>query len=119
MPKSFCMDTRAYDAMLSLLSNLHRTEQNGLENDVHFMLEDWWLPDTAVIENVECRKGLWEVHLVFALSHQPLQFIKRKIAASSDLKKARMMGYYMRKVAARDQRGTLSVEWKDFKTVSN
>ncbi|MER3127532.1 hypothetical protein ABQG68_19635, partial [Bacillus pumilus] len=77
------------------------------KSDSYFYNEDFWLQDTAVIENIEYRNGEWNVFLVFAHQTKLNKLIKRKIRNFACPKKAQLNAYYMRKLAAKDQRGTI------------
>jgi hypothetical protein len=46
---------------------------------------------------------------VFAHTHNPLKFIKRYITSHPCPRRAAQQAYYMRRLAAKDQRGTLTV----------
>ena len=94
-------------------------ERQGSQADLDFMLEDFWLKDTAVSEYVMKRKGMWEIHLIFAWYTQPLQFIKRKITSVSSRRKAEFTASIMRRQAAKDVRGTLEVNPTLFNTSLN
>jgi hypothetical protein len=119
MPSSFHLDENAYAQMLDGLMRLHATDKKGAEADVHFINDDFWLQDTAVVENIEMRHGEWNVYLVFAHHLKPLKFIKRKIVHFACPKKASITAHYMRRLAAKDQRGTLSVDHSLMKLIFN
>ncbi|MCB0583455.1 MAG: hypothetical protein KDD10_29520 [Phaeodactylibacter sp.] len=110
----FHLGNEAYNALLDLLNNQHFTDKPGENSDMDFLLDDRWLQDTAVVENVVKRKGMWEIHLVFAHFRTPQKLIKRVIARHPSQKKAQLMAGYMRRLAAKDQRGTLAVDIRDF-----
>lgn len=112
--KPFELDKDSYDALLDFLNNQHFVDKPGLSSDMNFLSDDWWLRDTAVSESVVRREGMWEVQLVFAHYQNPLKLIKRVITRYASLKKAEHHAAYMRRLAAKDQRGTLKVELKDF-----
>ena len=111
----FYLDGEVYNEMLNLLNNQHFTEKPGIQADMEFLSDDWWLRDTAVVENIVKRKGMWEIHLVFAHYQQPSKLIKRVIAKYASKDKAELNAWYMKRLAAKDQRGTLKVDIKDFK----
>lgn len=115
----FIMDDKSYSDLLAMLGNLHRTERNGADHDLQFIYDNWWLGDTAVIENLALVKGAWEVRLVFAHHKHPLKFLQRSITSFSSEKKAKLTAFYMRKLAAKDQRGTLTVSIDDFAIAVN
>ncbi|MEM8528870.1 MAG: hypothetical protein AAGG68_29815 [Bacteroidota bacterium] len=116
---NFNLDNSAYEALLNLLNNQHFTEKAGDSIDMAFLADDWWLRDTAVIENIVKREGMWEIHLVFAHYLEPQKLIKRVISRYTSKNKAELNAWYMRRLAAKDQRGTLKVSLKDFDLCSN
>ena len=111
---NFKLDGYAYDELLNLLNNQHFIDQPGKQEDMEFLSDDWWLRDTAVIENIVRRDGMWEIHLVFAHYQQPQKLIKRIISRYTCKRKAELSAWYMRRLAAKDQRGTLKVDMDDF-----
>ncbi len=113
MKSSFSMPSELYAKMLDELSNLFFTEKLGLDSDMNFYRDDFWLSDTAVIELLQFRKGSWDVTLLFAHHKTPLKFLSRRITSHSCPKRARTVAFYMRRLAAKDQRGTLSVDISD------
>ena len=113
MKSAFSMPSELYAKMLDGLSNLFFTEKLGLDSDMNFYRDDFWLSDTAVIELLQLRKGSWEVNLLFAHHKTPLKFLSRRITSHSCPKRARTMAFYMRRQAAKDQRGTLTVNISD------
>lgn len=113
--KRFQLDDNAYNELLNLLNNQHFTERSGMVSDMNFLSDDEWLKDTAVIDNIVQREGMWEVQLVFAHYQSPLKLIKRVITKFTDFRKAELSATYMRRLAAKDQRGTLAVSLDDFK----
>ncbi|MBS4066402.1 MAG: hypothetical protein KGZ74_17710 [Chitinophagaceae bacterium] len=119
MHSKFTIQDEAYAAMLEYLDKLFTTEQSGIMEDAFFINEDFWLQDTAVVENVECRNGEWNIYLVFAHHLMPLKFIKRKIVNYCCPKKAALASHYMRRQAAKDQRGTLQINPTLFATNFN
>lgn len=109
MTPLFTMDKAAYATMLAGLNNLHFTERKGNLVDFQLFHDDLWLADTAVIENLHRHRGAWEVELIFAYTHNPLKFIKRRITSNACPRRAAQQAYFMRRLAAKDQRGTLTV----------
>ncbi len=108
------LDDQAYNELLNLLNNQHLTEIPGEEQDMNFLADDWWLRDTSVIEHVVPRDGMWEIQLVFAHYLEPLKLVKRAIKRCTCPRKAEMNAWYMRRLAAKDQRGTLTVDIRLF-----
>jgi hypothetical protein len=113
------MSASSYATMLDGLSNLFFTEKLGLDRDMNFYRDDFWLTDTAVIELLQLRKGAWEVNLLFAHHKTPLKFLSRRITSHSCPKRAQTMAFYMRRLAAKDQRGTLKVDINDLQLSMN
>ena len=105
----FAIDQAAYANLLSGINNLHFTERMGNPSDFALYSDDQWLADTAVIEQLTRSRGEWQVDLLFASVHNPLKFLKRRITANPCPKRAAQQGYFMRRLAAKDQRGTLTV----------
>jgi hypothetical protein len=119
MKRAFSMPPELYAKMLDELSNLFFTEKLGLDADMNFYRNDFWLTDTAVIEMLLLRKGAWEINLLFAHHKTPLKFLSRRITSHSCPKRARTMAFYMRRLAAKDQRGTLSLDINDLNLTLN
>lgn len=94
-------------------------ERKGSRADFAFIADDRWLADTAVIEQVVRVRGEWRVALVFAHVHNPLRLIRRHIMAYASPQRAALQGYYMRRLAARDQRGTLMVKIEQLALCAN
>lgn len=115
----FTMDKAAYVNLLAGLNNLHFTERKGNLLDFKLYQDDLWLSDTAVIENLHRYRGEWEVELIFAYTGNPLKFIKRRITSNSCPKRAAQQAHYMRRLAAKDQRGTLTVSADQLNTCLN
>lgn len=119
MKRVFTMSTDSYSRMLDGLSNLFFTEKLGVDADMNFYRNDFWLSDTAVIESLQLRKGTWEINLLFAHHKTPLKFLSRRITSHSCPKRARTMAFYMRRQAAKDQRGTLTLDLNDLNLTLN
>jgi len=113
------LDDDAYHEMLCFLDNQHFIEKPADEENMQFLKNDWWLADTAIIESVNYNKGGWEVYLTFANYKKPCQLIVRKIIRCFNEHKARTIAHYMKRMAAKDQRGTLSVTIKDLNLCIN
>lgn len=112
--KKIEIDIGAYSAMLDIINYLQGTEKTGKAKDLAFMNDDFWLQNTAVIESIELRKGEWNIYLTFAHYLYPLKFLKRSITHFSCRKKAIITAYYMRRLAAKDQRGTMHIQPEQF-----
>lgn len=65
-----------------------------------------WLLDAEVKSQVKKVNGRWEVSLIFIDTHNPLQFLIRKIGDYRSENLANIAANYMQKTAARDARGT-------------
>lgn len=113
MKPVFFLSPGLYAQMLDELNNLFLTDKPGYAADMNFFRDDLWLSDTAVIDHLYRRKGTWEVTLLFAHYKTPMKFISRRIAANSCPKRAGIMAFYMRRLAAKDQRGTLKLDIAD------
>lgn len=106
---TFVIDQAAYANLLAGLNNLHFTECKGDLSDFGLYANDQWLADTAVIEQLTRSRGEWQVELLFASIHDPLKFLKRRITSNPCPKRAAQQAHFMRRLAAKDQRGTLTV----------
>ena len=116
---NFHLDDNTYNELLNTLNNQYFIEKQGQQSDMDFLSDDWWLRDTAVVENIVKRAGMWEIQLVFAHYKEPYKLIKRVIARYPCKKKAELYAWYMRRLAAKDQRGTLEVNINDFELCSS
>ncbi len=119
MKAVFHVDDKIYADLLKMLNTQHFNERVGMQNDMDFIKDDRWLYDTAVIDNIWRRRGTWEINLVFAYYKQPLTFLCRNITQHVCLKRATMIANFMRRLAAKDQRGTLEVNIETFKFFQN
>nr|WP_293834141.1 hypothetical protein [uncultured Arsenicibacter sp.] len=109
MKPKFQIDAAAYTALMQGLNSQYFVERKGNMSDFRLYYDDLWLADTAVIENIHRYKGEWAVDLVFAHIHNPLKFIRRNITSHPCPKRAAQKAGFMRRLAAKDQRGTLSI----------
>lgn len=114
MRSKFSLSKEVYAQMLDALNNLYFSDKLGFSADLKFIADDFWLSDTAVIEQLHLRKGMWEVHLIFAYPAAPTRFLKRRITAHANSKRAEQMAFYMRRLAAKDQRGTITLSIDNF-----
>lgn len=80
------------------------------EKDMGFIKDDTWLSETSVIEQIAQRNGLWQIDLLFAYQKEPLRFIIRKISSHTSYKQAALLGSIFRRQAAKDQRGTITLD---------
>ena len=119
MKSTFHLDDKVYADLLKMLNALHLNERIGQQCDMDFIKKDSGLKDTAVIENLWKLQGEWQIHLLFAHYKQPLRFLSRNITKHACPKRAAMMASFMRRLAAKDQRGTLEINIDDFKLPKN
>lgn len=95
--------------------DLETTESRGYLDDLAFMKEDEWLKDSAVIDRIQAFKGQWTVSLVFADPARKGTFIVRYIRNNCPTyKKAVVTAGFMRRVAAKDPRGTIEIDPGDY-----
>ncbi len=116
---NYSIDKKLYNEILNYLSNQYFVEIRGVLNDLNFLIDDLWMRDTAVIENIEYRRGEWKIFLVFSHYKNPLLLIRREISVCFELNKAKLYGEYMRRIAAKDPRGTLLLDIDDFELHHN
>jgi len=105
--------------MGNFLQNEKRVGQKAAPGDLLFMDDGSWLKDSAVIDAIEIRQGAWDVLLIFAHYKNPLQLLVRKITSCFSQQKAKAAAFYIRKEAAKDRRGTLSVSIEDLEICYN
>jgi hypothetical protein len=109
MKSPFKIDKNAYAQLMKGLNDLFLADRKGNSSDFRLYFDDLWLSDTAVIDDVHKSKGEWAVDLIFASTHNPLKFIRRFIISHPCPKRAAQKAHFMRRLAAKDQRGTLQV----------
>ena len=105
--------------MNHFLDNEKQVGQTALPVEMLFIRDGAWLKDAAVIGAISNREGTWHVSLVFAHHKKPLQLIVRYITKCFSEQKARAAAFYLRKEAAKDRRGTLTVSINDFDLCCN
>lgn len=115
----FKIDTATYTQLLKGLNEMFLAEKKGNSNDFRLYFDDLWLSDTAVIDDVHKSKGEWVVDLLFASIHNPLKFIRRFIVSHPCPKRAAQKAHFMRRLAAKDQRGTLEVNIEQLNLCQN
>lgn len=113
------LSSSAYQAMLDLLGNLHYSDCSATASDSRFLRQDAWLMDTSVQEEITPGMGLWHIHLLFIHYHNPLQFRRRWITSHVQKNKAQLMASFMRRLAAKDQRGTIPPPFDRFELDKN
>ncbi|GEM_PF-3144379 len=84
-------------------------ERVSPSEDVKFKNADSWLQDAAVIDIVLKRNGQYLVGLVFAKPDEGAEFIIRYIRTCPTLKSAETTANFMRRLAAKDPRGTVTI----------
>jgi hypothetical protein len=119
LKKPFYIDSKLYEKSLDYLNDLHFVDSKGKLNDFSFFNDDKWLSETAVIENLVKVSGQWDIELLFVLNDNPLKFIKRFIVSYACPRKATLFASIMRRQAAKDQRGTLIVDYKEIQISEN
>ena len=103
----------------TLFDNQKHVEHAAPLSDLRFITDGAWLKDAAVIDIINNRNGAWDVYLVFAHHKNPLQLIIRNITKCFSEQKAKATAFYIRKEAAKDRRGTLTVSIKDLNICNN
>ncbi|MEM6629233.1 MAG: hypothetical protein AAF694_06150 [Bacteroidota bacterium] len=104
------LDPGAYSLLLNYKQSSQNTGKKAVSEDLEFLAEDLWLQDTVVFDWVVKLNGSWQIFLVFVYSKDPFLLIKRFVKSHISEKRARLEGHYMKRVAAKDQRGNLLVE---------
>ena len=117
--KRIYIDPTCYESLMDFMNERQTDDLHGEIPDLDVFYNDGWLQDSAVIDNITPKCGNWQVSLVFAYTKFPVKFIKRKITVCTTRKRAKITADYMRRLAAKDQRGTLKVQEKDFKHCLN
>ena len=111
------------DAVLSemndFLDNEKQVGQTARPTELLFITDGAWLKDAAVIGTISNKQGAWDVSLIFAHYKKPLQLIIRYITRCFSEQKALAAAFYIRKEAAKDRRGTLTVSITDLDLCSN
>ncbi len=113
------LSSKAYAELLNLMNRQYFCERVGKPNDYSFLQADQWLKDSAVIDQVIRTKEGWAIYLIFAHAVFPYRFIRRFIHRINHPKKATVTAEYMRRQAAKDQRGTLTIQMSDFSLCTN
>ncbi len=113
------IDRAAYKLLLAYKRSCFDTGKRGKTTDLEFLHEDTWLRDTAVVDWVVRIRGTWRIYLVFVHHKRPFLFIKRFIKTQISERRAIMEAEYMKRLAAKDQRGTLILEEQIFEVCEN
>jgi hypothetical protein len=119
MSRSHHISERVLSAMNRFLENETCIGQPAQPGDMVFISEGAWLKDAAVIDTINNNQGAWDVSLIFAHYKNPLQLLVRNITRCFTEQKARAAAFYIRKEAAKDRRGTLSVSINDLSLCTN
>ena len=110
---------RVFSEMNYFLNNEKYVGQPGRAGNMLFITDGAWLKDAAVIDVISSRQGAWDVYLIFAHYRNPLQLLVRNITRCFSEHKAQAAAFYIRKEAAKDRRGTLTVSIKDLGLCGN
>ncbi|MEM8569056.1 MAG: hypothetical protein AAGF85_21555 [Bacteroidota bacterium] len=113
------IDKTCYENMIDFMNGHCFVDLKGEYLDLDLFYNDAWLLDSAVIDNVVERRGNWDVYLIFAHIFNPYKVIKKKITRCTSFKKAQLSANYMRRLAAKDQRGTLKLDNSAFLSCNN
>jgi hypothetical protein len=119
MKSKFNLSPELYGQMLDRLNTLHLTDKLGFEDDLLVFKNDYWLCNSAVVERIMLRKGTWDVVLVFVDFSSPFKLLARRITSNPCPKRAFFTACLMRRLAAKDQRGTIEVPVHQFSTPIN
>ena len=104
------LDKKVYKLLLHFKQSCFDLEKKAQLDDLEFLHEDLWLQDAAVFDWVVKLNGTWQVFLVFVHFKNPFLLIKRFIKTQISAQKANIEAGYMRRLAAKDQRGTLELQ---------
>jgi hypothetical protein len=119
MSKKPVVDKRVLSEMNIFMDDQLRIGKTAGMDELLFIDDNRWLKDTAVSDMVSRKHGSWEVALVFAHHINPFKLLVRYITKYHSENKARSAAFYMRKEAAKDGRGTLSVSIADINLCDN
>jgi hypothetical protein len=106
-------------AMNNFLDNENCVGQMARDEDVKQLTNGSWLKNAAVIDDISGRNGAWDVSMVFANYKNPLQLMMKKITRCYSQQRAMVAAFYIRKEAAKDIRGTLTVSVNDLNLCYN
>ena len=91
----------------------------GKSEDFALLNEDRWLMNTEVRYNLNKRKGLWHLTMIYIAIENPLKFICRKIDVYNSQKKAIFFADILQRAIRKDARGTLKTNQNAFNFCSN
>ena len=80
----------------------------GRMKDYDFLIKSTWLQDAAVIDRIKYQGGKWAISLVFA-NPKETAFIIRFIRSTISLQKAKVEAEFIKRTAAKDPRGTVTI----------
>ena len=113
------LDQHTYSLLLEHKQSSLFHDQPGQLEDLAFLEEDLWLQDTVVFDWVSRLAGTWQIFLVFVYHEDPFLLIMRYIKSQISESKAKMEGSYLRRSAAKDQRGNLELNEGKFRLCQN
>lgn len=113
------VDITCYESLMDFMNLQQVVDLKGEFTDFDLFYSDEWLLNSAVIDNVIHRDGNWDIYLVFVHVTNPLKLIKRKITKCITHQKACLTANHMRRLAAKDQRGTLKISDTSFQSCDN
>ncbi len=108
------LDPTLVQQLKEYVVNNKNVDSTGRKVDLEFLSNDEWLQDSAVIDRVVKTNGTWAISLVFADSSKAYKFIVRQIRTCTNFNKALMTAQFMRRLAAKDPRGTFKVKEEHF-----
>ena len=109
MSARLSISEKAYEVMLDRVNQTLRHDMPGQAADLTFTQQDFWLQDTQVIDRVDPCRGQYQVSLLFVHIWNPLRWLLRTIRSYPSSVRANQAAHFMRRQAAKDQRGTLYV----------
>ena len=113
------VDRKCYENLMDHMNKQHTVDLRGEYVDLNLFHSDKWLLDSAVIDRIVKRNGNWDIYLIFAYVLDPFKMIRKKITSCTSLQKAKLSANYMRRLAAKDQRGTLRLDDSSFFNCNN
>lgn len=91
----------------------------GTQQDFKILEEDQWLINTEVRYQLQKRKGLWDLTMLYVAIDNPLKFICRTIDSYNSEKKALTFAKILQRGIRKDARGTLKIYNNAFNICSN
>lgn len=96
-----------------------KLDRLATSSDLLFKESDTWLSDSAVIDIILKRNEQWVVGLIFAHPTKPSDFIIRYMRTCPTLRSAEITASHMRRLAAKDPRGTVTISIDNFSPSQN